>query len=68
MVSFIKIAEETGTKNPGATGHLYMNIVKLSKVTGNSVKIAEWYKKLESSGLPETSLHLRHLNSQGIYY
>ena len=68
MVSFIKIAEETGDKNPGATGVLYMNIVKLAKLTGNYVKAVEWYKKLESSGLPETSLYINHLNSQGIKY
>lgn len=68
LVSFTKIAEETGTGNPGAAGLLYMNILKLYGMTGNSVKAAEWYKKLESSGLPETHLYLRHLNSQGIKY
>jgi hypothetical protein len=45
-----------------------MNIVKLYRLTGNSVKAAEWYKKLESSGLPETALYLKHLNSLGIKY
>jgi len=68
LVSFSKIAEETGTKNQGAAGLLYMNIVKLSRETGNYVKAAEWYKKLESSGLPETALYIKHLNSQGIKY
>ena len=68
MVSLIRIAEETGSKNQGAAGLLYMNIVKLSKETGNYVKAAEWYKKLESSGLPETAFYIKHLNSQGIKY
>jgi hypothetical protein len=68
MVNFVKIAEETGTKNQGAAGLLYMNIVKLSKETGNYVKAFEWYKKLETSGLPETALYIKHLNSQGIKY
>lgn len=68
LVSFTKIADETGNRNPGAAGLLYMNIVKLSHVTGNFVKAAEWYKKLDSSDLPETSLYIKHLNSQGIKY
>jgi hypothetical protein len=68
LVSFIKIAEETGNKNPGATGLLYMNIVKLSRITGNNVKAAEWYKKLESSGAPGIQLYIKHLSSQGIKY
>jgi len=68
LVNFTKIAEETGNNNPGAKGLFYMNIVKLSKTTGNNVKASEWYKKLESSGLPETALYLKHLNSQGIKY
>jgi hypothetical protein len=68
LVSFTKIMEEQGNMNPGVAGLLYMNIVKLYKETGNYVKASEWYKKLESSGLPETVLYLKHLNSQGIKY
>jgi hypothetical protein len=68
LVSFIKILEETGNKNPGASGLLYVNIVKLYVATGNKVKASEWYRKLESSGLPETPLYLKHLNSRGIKY
>jgi hypothetical protein len=68
LVSFTKIAEETGNKNPGAEGLLYMNIIKLSITTGNKVKAAEYYKKLQASGLPRTSLYINHLNSQGIKY
>jgi hypothetical protein len=68
LVSFIKIAEDKGNENPGAEGLLYLNIIKLSKETGNSVKAAEWYTKLESSGLAETTLYIKHLNSLGIKY
>ena len=68
LVSFMKIMEETRESNPGAAGLLYVNIVKLYGVTGNKVKAAEWYNKLESSGLKETSLYLKHLNSLGIKY
>jgi hypothetical protein len=68
LISFIKIAEDNGNKNTGAAGLLYMNIVKLSKETGNAVRAAEWYKKLGSSGLPETDLYVKHLNSMGIKY
>jgi len=68
LVSFTELAEVNGKKNQGAEGLLYLNIVKLFKLTGNSVKAGEWYNKLESSGLPETALYLKHLNSQGIKY
>ena len=68
LVSFTEMAEKAGKSNPGAAGLLFMNIVKLYKTTGNSVKAAEWYKKLESSGLPETTLYIKHLNSVGIRY
>jgi hypothetical protein len=68
LVSFTEIAEEIGNKNPGAEGLLYLNIVRLYKSTGNSVKAGEWYKKLESSGLPEKALYIKHLNSLGIRY
>jgi hypothetical protein len=68
LVSFTKIMEEPGNRNFGAAGLLYINIVKLYKETGNYVKASEWYKKLESSGLLETALYIKHLNSQGIKY
>jgi hypothetical protein len=68
LMSFSKIEEETGNTNPGAEGLLYMNIIKLSVTTGNKVKGAEYYKKLQASGLPRTSLYINHLNAQGIEY
>ncbi len=68
LVSFAGIAGENGNVNPGAAGLLYLNIVQLYRTTGNSVKAAEWYKKLESSGLPETAIYVKYLNSLGIRY
>jgi hypothetical protein len=68
LVKFTELAQENGNKNPGADGLFYLSIVKLYKSTGNSVKAGEWYKKLESSGLQETALYIKHLNSLGIKY
>ena len=67
LVSFTGIEEE-GIKNQGAIGLLLMNMAQLASETGNRVKAAVYYKKLESSGLPETRLYLSHLNSLGIKY
>jgi hypothetical protein len=68
LVSFTKLAEENAERNKGAVGVLYLSIINLYKLSGNAVKAAEWYKKLESSGLPETPIYMKHLNSQGIKY
>lgn len=66
LMAFLKIADEY--KNGGVLGLLYLNIIRLSVGTGNKVKAAEWYKKLEASGLPETALYINHLNTLGIKY
>jgi hypothetical protein len=68
LVRFTEIADRKVTGNPGAAGLLYLNVVQLYRTTGNAVRAAEWYKKLESSGLPETELYIKHLNSIGIRY
>jgi len=68
LVSFMAIAEEMDNKNLGAEGLIYINIIILAKETGSTAKAAEWYRRLESSGLPETELYIKHLNSQGIKY
>ena len=68
IVGLAGIAEETGNKNPGAEGLIYLNLVKLYISAGNRVKAAEWYKKIESCGLPEAPLYLKHLNSLGIKF
>jgi hypothetical protein len=68
MVSFIKIAEETGKKNSGISPLLYINIIKLAKETGNSVKAAEWYNRLKTTGYKGADRYLNFLNNQGIAY
>jgi hypothetical protein len=68
LVDFTKMAEETSDKTRGVDGLFYLNIIQLSRMTGNNVKAAEWYKKLETSTLPDKALYLKHLNSIGIKY
>jgi hypothetical protein len=67
-VEFIKIADSIENKESGIEGLVYMNIIELSKETGNVVRAAEWYRKLKSSALPRCDLYVKHLNSQGIIY
>jgi hypothetical protein len=68
LVSFINIVEETDNKNLGVEGLLCINIIKLAKETGDTLKAAEWYNRLKSSGAPRLPLYIKHLNSQGIKY
>jgi hypothetical protein len=67
-ISFIKIANAIDGKNSGIEGLIYMNIVKLTRESGNIQKEAEWYNKLKSSVIPRNELYIKHLNSQGIIY
>jgi hypothetical protein len=67
-LDFIKIASSIDAKNNGIAGLLYMNIIQLSKETGNITKASEWYAKLKSSDIPRRDLYIKHLNSQGIIY
>jgi hypothetical protein len=68
LISFIDIVEAKDSKNTGAEGLLYINIIKLAKETGNSTQASEWYKKLLSSGAPRVSNYIKYLNDQGIKY
>jgi hypothetical protein len=68
MVEFIKIAEEPGKMNSGITPLLYINIIKLAKETGSSVRATEWYNRLKTSGTPWADRYVKFLNSQGIVY
>ncbi len=54
--------------NSGITPLLYINIIKLAKETGSSVKAAEWYNRLKASGAPWAERYIKFLNSQGIVY
>jgi hypothetical protein len=67
-LDFIKIANSIDGRYSGIAGLLYMNIIQLSKETGNTEKAAEWYQKLKSSDIPRKDLYLKHLDSQGIIY
>lgn len=44
------------------------NIIKLATETGNSLKAAEWYKKMSSSALPADRRYIEQLNLLGIRY
>lgn len=68
LMNFINIAGTINSKNSGIEGLIYINIITLAKETANNPKAAEWYKKLESSGIPRCELYIKHLNSQGIIY
>jgi len=47
---------------------VWFNIVKLATETGNTVKAGEWYKKLNSPGVPGGRIYIEQLNVQGIRY
>lgn len=68
LISFLKIADTIENKNSGIAGLIYMNIIQLSKETGNIPKASEWYRKLKTSGIPHNDLYIKNLNSQGISY
>jgi len=68
MMSFIKIAEETDSRNLGSEGLLYMSIIQLARETGNNAKATEWYNRLKTSGAPRLQQYLKQLNDQGIKY
>jgi hypothetical protein len=63
LSALINIADDAEKRGEDPGGVLYIYIIKLAKETGNTVKAAEWYRKLESSALPGLPLYLKHLNS-----
>lgn len=67
MNRFISMAEESG-KIKEIRALLYFNIVKLATEAGNTVKAGEWYKKLNSPGVPGGGIYIEQLNVQGIRY
>jgi hypothetical protein len=68
VLDFIAIAKTKDSGNSGIDGLIYMNIIQLSKETGNIAKASEWYGKLKSSDIPRKDLYIKHLNAQGIIY
>lgn len=68
MISFIDILTSADSKNLGAEGMLYVNIITLARESGNSGQAADWYKKLRNSGAPRLQEYIKFLNDQGIKY
>ncbi|HAM09576.1 MAG: hypothetical protein A2X05_13390 [Bacteroidetes bacterium GWE2_41_25] len=67
LEKFISLAEDNQNRN-GITALLYFNIVKLAYETGNKVKAGEWYRKLNSPGVPGGRIYIEQLNLLGIRY
>jgi len=67
MDRFIKYARNSVVNN-GVRALVYYNIIKLATETGNTVKAAEWYKKLNSSSVKGGSVYIRQLDLQGVKY
>lgn len=68
MISFIDILKTIDSKNSGAEGLLYVNIVALARASGNPGQAADWYKRLKNSGAPRLPEYIKFLNDQGIKY
>ena len=68
LISFIDILTETDSRNLGAEGLLYINIINLVRESGSTAQASDWYKKLKSSGAPRLSGYIKYLNDQGIKY
>jgi hypothetical protein len=68
LTEFLKIADSAEIRGSGQEGLIYMNIIKLSKETGNASEAVKWYGKLKSPEIPRSGLYIKYLNSQGIIY
>lgn len=68
MISFIDILTDTDSKNPGAEGLLYINIINLARESGGTSQAEEWYKRLKSSGAPRLASYIKYLSDLGIKY
>lgn len=66
--SFINILDVIDEKNYGIEGLLYINIIKLTKESGDEIRAETWYKKLILSGAPRFMTYVKFLNDQGIKY
>lgn len=65
---FSLLLDETGKENPGASGMIYINIIKLAGEAGDKDLQKEWYNKLESSNVPGLPKYIKLLNDNGIKY
>jgi len=64
---FISLSEVNKDSN-GTEALIFFNIIKLATETGNTVKAAEWYKKLNSPDLSGGKIYVEQLNLQGVRY
>jgi hypothetical protein len=64
---FISLSEVNKNSN-GIEALIFFNIIKLATETGNTVKAAEWYKKLNSPDVSGGRIYIEQLNLQGIRY
>jgi hypothetical protein len=65
---FKAILNETDRQNLGSEGILYLNIISLSRESGDDAAAREWYGKLMTSGCPRLSQYVNYLHAQGIKY
>jgi hypothetical protein len=68
ITNFINLSQTGDANNKGIKGLIYATIVQLAYETGDKTKAAEWYHKLETSGVPRLSQHIKYLNDLGIIY
>jgi hypothetical protein len=62
------IADTINQKNLGIEGLIFVTIIKLSDEIGDKAKALEWYRKMQTSGAPRLSQHIKYLNDLGIKF
>jgi hypothetical protein len=68
LKSFISIIDDIDDQNNGIEGLLFINIIKLSILTGDDKGAESWYKRFRISDSPRLSSYLKYLNEQGVRY
>lgn len=68
LEGFTDLLKETDRRNLGIEGLLYINIIKLAVLSGNTEQAAEFYRKLRSSDAPGLRHYIQYLNDQEIKY
>jgi hypothetical protein len=68
LEKFISIEEGFGSSHPGIEGFIYVNIITLSKATGDNAKASVWYSKMKSSNAPRLEKYVKYLTGMGIVY
>jgi hypothetical protein len=68
LVKFIEIAGDTGKKNAGIEGFIYVNIISLEKAAGNDAMASQWYARMKTSKAPGLDKYIKYLTAMGITY